>query len=143
VILVDANLLVYAHASSAPEHAHARAWLDAQFNGTTRIGLPWPSLLAFLRLVTNPRAVRKPHALPKAWERVDEWLSHDLVWIPQPGDDHARILGTLVRLPGLGGNMVHDMHLAALAMEHGLTLCSHDAGFARFPNLNWIDPLRP
>lgn len=141
MILVDTNLLVYAYARSMPQHQRARGWLDDQFSGSIRVGLPWASLLGFVRVVTNPRAFRNPQPVLQAWGQVMAWLGRDVAWIPQPGERHAAILGELLALPGIQGNLVPDAHLAALAMEHGLTLYSTDGDFARFPRLRWTNPL--
>jgi uncharacterized protein len=141
LILIDANLLVYAHVASFPQHEAARHWLDRQLNGFARVGLPWPSLLAFLRLVTNPRVFERAEPVEQAWAQVSNWLACDQVWVPQPTERHAALLETLLALPGVYGNLVPDAHLAALAIEHGLTLCSADADFARFPELDWMNPL--
>src|SRR5437867_10659478 len=112
MILLDANLLVYAHVAGLDQHDAARAWLDEKLNGTVRVGLPWPTLLAFLRLVTNPRVFEKPEPLPRAWRQVEEWLDCRPVWIPQPTDRHREILGSLVEeRPGLRSNLVPDAHL--------------------------------
>ena len=141
MILVDANLLVYAHVASFPQHAAARDWLDEQLNGTTRVGLPWPSLLAFLRLVSNPRVFERAEPIADAWAQVMAWLDCDTAWIPQPGEAHAGLLGELLAGPGIHANLVPDAHLAVLAIEHGLTLYSTDSDFARFPRLRWTNPL--
>jgi toxin-antitoxin system PIN domain toxin len=141
MILVDANLLVYAHVQSLPQHARARAWLDEQLNASGSVGLPWPSLLAFLRLVSNPRVFEYPEPIVQAWAQVQAWLGCQAVWIPQPGERHPALLGELLALPGVQGNLLPDAHLAALAIEHGLTMCSTDGDFARFPRLRWMNPL--
>lgn len=141
MILVDANLLVYAANLGAPEHETARAWLDDHLNGTVRVGLSWASLLAFVRLVSNPAVVRHPVTPGKAWAQVDEWLACDRVWTPEPTSRHADVLGPLLRLPLMTSRLVPDADLAALAIEHGLTLCSSDGDFARFPGLKWENPL--
>jgi toxin-antitoxin system PIN domain toxin len=143
VILVDANLLVYAHVSSFLQHPKAAAWLDAQLSGSDRVGLPWSSLLGFLRIVTNPRIFEHPEAMGEAWQQVLDWLEPDVTWIPQPTDGHADILGKLVTGAGVQANLVPDAHLAALAIEHGLLLCSTDGDFGRFADLRWHNPLRP
>jgi hypothetical protein len=142
VILVDANLLVYAHVSTFPQHARARDWLDAQLSRGTPVGLPWPSLLAFLRLVTNPRVFEQPEPISQAWHQVGAWLGAAGVWNPQPTDRHHEILGALLAATTAHANLVPDAHLAALAIEHGLLLCSADGDFARFPDLRWLNPLR-
>jgi len=142
VILVDANVLVYAHVSSVPQHEHARDWLDQQLNGSAPVGLPWASVLAFLRLVTNPRVFEHPEPITDAWRQVVAWLACEVAWVPQPGERHVELLGPLLAIPGAHANLVPDAHLAALAMEHGLVLCSTDGDFARFPGLRWLNPLR-
>jgi toxin-antitoxin system PIN domain toxin len=141
VILVDANLLVYAANQSAPEHDAARSWLDERLGGTARVGLPWPSLLAFVRLVSNPAILRNPVTPGDAWRQVLEWLACEAAWLPLPGDRHRELLGELLALPFVTSRLVPDAHLAALAIEHGLTLCTTDGDFARFPRLKWENPL--
>lgn len=141
MILVDANLLIYAHGSSLPQHKMAREWLDGQLNGQAAIGLPWPSLLAFIRLISNPRVFERPEPIMKAWEQIEEWLRCSNVWIPQPTDRHREILRPLLNNIGNSSNLVPDAHLAALSIEHGLTLCSTDGDFARFKGLRWKNPL--
>jgi uncharacterized protein len=141
VILVDVNILVYASIRSAPVHAAAREWLDLQINGSSRVGLPWASLLGFLRLTTNPRIIERPLPMATAWGQVTAWLAYGTVWIPVPTERHADILARLLAQPGMHGNLVPDAHLAALAIEHGLALCSADTDFARFASLRWINPL--
>jgi hypothetical protein len=141
MILVDANLLIYAVVPQLPQHAAARAWLEARLNGTAAVGLPWPSLLGFVRLVTNPRIFERAVSMQAAWGKVEEWLGCDAVWIPQPAGDHRRILGSLLTEAGGVANLVPDAHLAAVAIEHGLTLCSSDGDFARFRGLRWENPL--
>ncbi len=141
MILVDVNILVYAHISAAQQHAAAREWLDRQVNGSSRVGLPWASLLGFLRLTTNPRVLERPLQMANAWEQVVAWLACETVWIPSPTERHADVLAELLAQPGVHGNLVSDAHLAALAIEHGLTLCSADGDFARFSSLRWINPL--
>ena len=141
MILVDANLLIYARVRSSPQNESARDWLDAQLNGTARVGLPWPSLLGFLRLVTNPRVFAHAENMASAWEQIEEWIDRPTVWIPEPTERHREILGSLLRSHGGRANVVPDAHLAALAIEHGLVLCSTDGDFARFPGLKWENPL--
>lgn len=141
MILVDANLLLYAANHAAPEHDRARDWLDARLNGSVAVGLPWPSLLAFVRLATNPIVMRTPATPAQAWRQVDEWLACEPVWVPQPGDEHRTLLGTFLSASWMTSRLVADAHLAALAIEHGLTLQSTDGDFARFPNLKWENPL--
>jgi toxin-antitoxin system PIN domain toxin len=141
VILVDANLLLYAANRAAPEHEMAREWLDARLSGSARVGLPWPSLLAFVRLATNPLVVRNPVSVAAAWAQAAEWLSSPVAWVPVPTEKHAEIFAALCQPSWMTSRLVPDAHLAALAIEHGLTMCSSDGDFGRFKALSWENPL--
>jgi toxin-antitoxin system PIN domain toxin len=141
MILVDANLLLYAKVEAFPQHEAARAWLDEKLNDMVGVGLPWQSLLAFVRLTSNPRVFQRPLPAPEAWLQVEEWLSCRNVWIPQPTERHGEILRSLLPSVGNRSNLIPDAHLAALAMEYGLILCSSDADFSRFEGLRWKNPL--
>lgn len=140
MILVDANLLIYARVADFEAHRAARAWLDGELNGRTGVGMPWPSLLAFVRLVSNPRIFVEPLSLQDAWEQVEEWLDLPTTWVPEPTERHRPILASLIPATGKP-ELVPDAHLAALAMEYGLVLHSTDRDFARFPGLRWRNPL--
>lgn len=143
MILVDANLLLYAKFSDLPQHVRARSWMEEQLGSPGRIGIPWQSSLAFLRLATNPRLFGQPLSIGAAWQQVTDWLNHPRVWIPEPTEAHASVLGDLLSRANVTGNLVPDAHLAAIAIEHGLTVCSADADFARFPNVSWLNPIEP
>lgn len=140
MILVDANLLIYAEISGLPEHDASRRWLDEQLSGRTGVGLPWPSLLAFVRVTTNPRIFEEALSLPDAWAQVERWLDVPVTWIPEPTDRHRSILASLIPDAGKADH-IPDAHLAALAMEYGLILHSTDRDFARFRGLRWRNPL--
>ncbi|MBL8920376.1 MAG: PIN domain-containing protein [Myxococcaceae bacterium] len=139
-MLLDANVLIEAH-MAGPRHEAMREWLDEQLWGAARVGLPWESLGAFLRLVTNPRVFDRPQSIAAAWAQVSDWLGCECVWTPLPGGEHATILGRLLTTSSAGANLVPDARLAALAIEHGLVLVTSDAGFARFRGLKWKRPL--
>jgi len=141
VILIDANILLYSHSIELPQHAAAREWLDERLSARDRVGLPWASLLAFLRVISNPRAFARPEPIEEAWDQVRAWTGRRNVWIPEPTERHVEVLGELLCKGRIGGNLVTDAHLAALAIEHGLTLCSTDGDFARFKGLKWQNPL--
>jgi uncharacterized protein len=141
VILVDANLLLYAKFSDMPQHKRTVIWLEQAVHDGIRIGLPWVSLLAFLRISTNARVYASPLPVSHAWKQVEEWLALPGVWIPHPTDQHPRILGRLLNDANVSGNLVTDAHLAALSLEHGLELCTSDSDFARFPGVRWRNPL--
>jgi toxin-antitoxin system PIN domain toxin len=141
VILVDANVLMYASFSSFSQHRRAHAWLDHQLNTVARVGMPWESLLAFLRLSTNPRVLSQPLNTGQALAHIETWLSCPNVFIPQPTETHSVILAQLMRAANASGDLIPDAHLAAIALQHGLAVCSADRDFARFDGLNWINPL--
>ncbi len=146
MILVDANLLIYSFIEDFPQHRAAKSWLDSHLNGTEAVGMPWAALLAFVRIVSNPRFFEKPRTIQDAWRQVEAWLDVGTVWIPEPTASHRRIVGELLKHAGNDPNRVPDAHLAALAMEHELTLYSSDKGFARFArftDLSWENPLKP
>jgi uncharacterized protein len=133
--------LIYAYDADSRAHAAARRWLEEQLHGTRRVGLPWESLLAFLRVVTNPRIYRLPARVGDAWRQVEAWLEAPPAWLPLPTDRHAETLATLLGSVEAGGELIPDAHLAALAIQHGLTLCSSDSDFAQFPGLRWENPI--
>ena len=141
MILIDANLLLYAANHAAPEHERARDWLDERLNGMAPVGLPWPSLLAFVRLASNPMVVRDPVSPREAWGQVEDWLACGSVWTPLPGEAHRELVAGFLKARWMTSRLVPDAHLAALAIEHGLTLQSTDGDFARFPRLKWENPL--
>jgi uncharacterized protein len=140
-MLLDANLLLYAVNERAPEHEAAAVWLTEQLNGSRRVGLPWQTLGAFMRISTHPRAFERPLPPATAWERVSDWLAAPVAWVPHPGVEYPRLLGELITRHSVSGNLIPDAQLAALALEHGLTLCSADTDFARFSELRWVNPL--
>ena len=140
-MLVDANLLLYAVDKESPFHAAATAWLTTVLNGPSRVGLPWQVLGAFVRIVTHPRASEHPLTPLAAWKHVEDWLTCDVTWTPNPTNRHPDVLGSLVATYQPRGNLVSDAQLAALALEHGLTIYSTDSDFARFREVRWIDPV--
>lgn len=141
-MIVDANILLYAVDEHSPSHARAREWMETQLNGHQRVGLPWESLGAFVRIATNPRAVSNPLTARTAWDHVVRWLDAPAVWIPERGASFGAIFGRLVLAHDLRGPLIPDGMLAALCLEHGVPIVSADSDFARFTELTWIDPLR-
>lgn len=141
-MLVDANLLIYAVNRSAVAHETAATWLaDRLINGSQRVGLPWQSLTAFLRISTHPRAFEHPLEGAVAWALVADWLAAPAAWTPRPGDRYADLLGGLITRYDVRANLVPDAELSALALEHGLMVCSADTDFARFDEVRWENPL--
>jgi toxin-antitoxin system PIN domain toxin len=140
-MLVDANILLFAVDTASPFHRSAERWLTQQLSGTRRVGLPWESLTAFVRISTHPRAVERPLASSQAWSYVTDWLAASTAWVPLPTERHADVFGALLDTYRLTGSLVPDAHLAALAIEHGLTVCSADTDFARFREIRWENPI--
>ena len=141
MILVDANLLVYAHVASLPQHPAALSWLDQKLNGAAIVALPWQSLLSFARLVTNPRLFERPSSVAAAWAQIEDWLNCPVVQIPVPGSRYREILARLMLSSVDRSNLIPDAELAALAIENGFVLYSSDRDFARFTELKWKNPL--
>lgn len=141
MILVDTNILIYAVDEASPAHEAARVWLEDRLNGSAGVGLPWQVLSGFVRIVSNPRVFPNPLPIGIAWGHVQEWLALSSTFTPEPTHRHAAILGEL--MPSVTrAELVPDAHLAALAIQYGLVLCSTDADFERFPGLAWENPLR-
>jgi toxin-antitoxin system PIN domain toxin len=142
-VLVDANILLYSVDEDSPFHAAARDWMAAALNGSRRVGIPWVSLWAFVRIATNPRASAQPMTPGEAWQHVEEWLDAPATWIPEPGRGHRAILGPLLIQLDLRAGLASDAVLAALCLEHGLTMVSADSDFARFGQIAWVNPVAP
>ncbi|MHB8264144.1 MAG: TA system VapC family ribonuclease toxin [Acidimicrobiales bacterium] len=141
-MLIDTNILIYAVDETFTEHDRVRTWLETVLNGSTRVGMPWESLAGFVRIVTNPRAMRYPLSPINAWNYVHAWATADLVWHPAPTDHHMEVLGSLVTSLELTGNLIPDAHLAAIAIEYGIAVVSADSDFALFASwVPWINPL--
>jgi hypothetical protein len=141
MILIDANLLIYAHNTFAQQHERAKQWLLAALDSGEAIGLSWVTLLAFLRITTSTRSFIDPMSLEEAGGIVAAWLAHPGVSILQPTERHWTILSRLIADGQARGPLVMDAHLAALAMEHGATLCTTDRDFTRFQGLRLLNPL--
>jgi toxin-antitoxin system PIN domain toxin len=141
VIVPDVNLLLYAIDRSAPRHDPARAWLEARLSGSETVGLAWSVLAAFVRLVTHPAVFEHPLTMRQAFDLIDGWLEQPPVVVIHPAERHHVTMRELLEPLGTAANLVPDAHLAALAIEHGATLHSSDHDFARFPRLEWEDPL--
>ncbi len=141
MILVDANILLYAEDSLQSRHQQARAWWDGQLSGTGVVCLCWTVLSAFIRIGTNPRVFEHPLSLEQALARVQSWLDQPCTRIVRPTERHWTVFKQVLKDGQAVANLVTDAHLAALAIEHGCELASTDSDFARFPKLKWRNPL--
>lgn len=141
MILVDANLLLHAYNPRSVDHQRGKTWVEEVLSGSDPVGFAWPTLWAFLRISTNARVFTRPLSPVEADEIVSTWLERPVAVVLQPGDRHWHILRGLMRDGQVSGPLVTDAVLAAIAIEHGATLCTTDRDFARFPGLQWMNPL--
>jgi len=142
-MLVDANLLLYATDADSPFHRGAADWLESVLNGPRRVALPWQVLSAFLRISTHPRAWDQPLHPDQAADQIQAWLDVETTWTPEPGSGYTSLFLHLLRKHQVRGNLMTDVQLAALAMEHGLAVYSADSDFARFTEISWVNPIAP
>ncbi len=140
MLLVDANVLIYAVNQSSHEHDVARNWLRQALVGTEAVALPWTVCLAFLRLSTHPAVFPRPLSASEASDALESWLEAPPVVTIEPTRRHLALLMGLLSGTGTAGNLVSDAHLAALAFEHGATVVSFDRDFARFEGLSVLRP---
>lgn len=140
MIIPDANLLIYATNRASPLHPRAREWWRSALSGDELVGIPWASLLLFLRLSTGTAVYEQPLSMSSAVAVVETWLESPNVAVINPGNRHVHALRVFTP-DGAGGGIVNDVHLAALAWEHGGTVYSVDSDFARIPQVAWVNPL--
>jgi uncharacterized protein len=141
MILIDANLLLYAYHPRATHHAASREWLERVLSGSRLVRFSWLTLWAFLRISTNPRVFARPLSAAEAVSAVSSWLAQPAAGILDPGERHWEILGRFMNDGQAAGALVMDAALAALAIEHGAVLHTTDRDFSRFPGLEWTNPL--
>jgi hypothetical protein len=141
VILLDANLLLYAYDPDSPHHHASRRWLEEQLSGSGLVRFAWPTVWAFVRIITNPQVFVRPLSASEAMAAVITWLRRPNAAVLEPGERHLQILADLLERGQAAGPLVTDAVLAAIAVEHGATLVSTDRDFSRFPDLDWRNPL--
>jgi hypothetical protein len=142
VILIDANLLLYAYHPRAAQHPASREWLESVLSGQDFVRFAWLTLWAFIRISTNPRLFQQPLSTSEAEAVVSSWLALPVVGILDPGERHWEILAKLIAQGQTTGPLVMDAVLAAIALEHGATLCTTDQDFSRFSGLKVVNPLK-
>ena len=141
MIIPDINILVHAYNSDSARYEIARRWLEDTFSGSATVGLPWVSILGFIRIMTHRGIMANPMYPREATRRVCQWLVMPAVTIVTPGERHADILFEVLEGLGTAGNLTTDAHLAALAIEYRAQLASTDSDFSRFSGLRWFNPL--
>ncbi len=130
--VVDANVLLYAVNTGGFHHDVSRRWLEGALAGGEVVGLPWVSLLAFVRISTRSNAFARPLTSDQALSLVESWLGCPAATAVDPGRRHVALLAGLLSTAGTAGNLTMDAHLAAIALEYGATVVTFDRDFARF-----------
>lgn len=141
MIVVDANLLIYSYDSESPNHAKSRAWVEKMLSDVEPVGLPWQTVSAFLRVMTNRKLPGSRLTIEQAAQIVEEWLEQPNVRIIVAGDEHWPVLKRMMVEGRASGPLVSDAELVALTVEYGGVLYTADRDFARFPGLRWTNPL--
>lgn len=136
MIALDTNILVYAHRHGSTYHTEAYRLVATLAESREPYALFWPSLYEFLRVVTNHRVFDPPSSPGKAFEALAQFLAPPGVHVLSEGIHHHEILERVLRETPVSGNLMHDAHLVALALEHGVhQILTADADFSRFPQI--------
>jgi toxin-antitoxin system PIN domain toxin len=141
LILLDANILLYAYWPRSEHHDRARKWLEATVTSGSPVWLSWPGILAFLRISTDARLSARPMRMKDAAAAITALLEQSNISVLSPESDHWRIFSSLLEKAQVRGALVTDAHLAALALEHGASLATNDLDFRRFNGLKLLYPL--
>jgi toxin-antitoxin system PIN domain toxin len=140
MIVLDANILLYAYDRTAVLHKKARRWVERIFSSSEPVAIPLRTVSAFLRILTNPRLPGERFTMEEAVQTVDRWLEQPNVRLIVPGEQHWPFLRQMLLEGQVQGPLVTDAQLAALTLECGGVLYSTDRDFARFPGLRWKNP---
>ena len=140
MILVDANVLLYAYHPRAEAHPRCRAWLERVLSGEEPVAIAWVTVLAFVRIITSARVFEQPLLGGEALAVVSSWLARPTVSVLEAGEACWEIFRQLVVEGQVVGPLVMDAFLAALALENGATLATTDRDFTRFPKLKLVNP---
>lgn len=141
MILIDVNILVYAHRPDAEDHAKYQNWLEEALNSGEMCGLSELALCGMVRIVTHPRIYPDPTPIGLALEQANRLRDHDSCVVVSPGGHHWQIFTQLCKASGARGNLVSDAYFAALAIESGAEFITADRDYSRFPGLRWRHPL--
>ena len=141
MILTDANILIYSYNELPPEHKAARTWRHKSLADPEPMAFCWISLMAFVRVSTNKKIFTKPYSTDEAFDVIQNWLSTPGSLIISPGHEHLSIVKRLAHESGVYGALLTDAQIAALAIEHGVTLATSDSDFRKFTGLKSINPL--
>ena len=141
MILIDVNVLVYAHRLDVQDHAKYRNWLEETLDSGEICGVSELALCAMVRIVSHPRIYSDPTPINLALESANRLRDHDACIVISPGKRHWEIFTRLCEAAGAKGNLVTDAYFAALAIESGAEWITADRDYARFPGLRWRHPL--
>jgi toxin-antitoxin system PIN domain toxin len=141
MIVLDANILLYAYDVDSPRYPAASAYLEKVLSAPEPVAIPLLSISAFLRISTQKGALRAPYTVQEAVGFVEEWISLPQVSLLAGGDRHWPILKRMLLEGHVSGRSVTDAELAAVTIEYGGELQTYDRGFARYPGLRWKNPL--
>ena len=141
MIILDANLLLYAYDAASPLHARAKVWLQRTLSDGEPVGIPWQTVGAFLRIVTNQKLTGGRCTPEDAARIVDRWFHQPNVRMLARGDNHWSLLRQMMIDGQARGPLITDAQLAALSIECGGVLHTTDRDFSRFPGLRWTNPL--
>jgi hypothetical protein len=141
MILIDVNVLVYAHREDADRHPNFHAWLENLLKAPSAFGISQQVLSGFLRVVTHPKVFSTPSPLKTALEFANLLRNHPRAVMVGPGPSHWDIFETFCIECNAKGNLIADAYLAALAVEHGCEWITTDRDYARFRGLKWRHPL--
>jgi toxin-antitoxin system PIN domain toxin len=138
---VDTNVLIFAEIRTSAEHEQARRVLVELSQGAAAWAIPWPCVYEFLRVVTHPRVYHPPVPPAIAVAELRAILTSPSLVMLSETPRHVEVLEAVVRSSGVAGNLMHDAHIAALCLEHGVSeLITGDRDFHRFPGLRVHDP---
>jgi len=138
---IDTNILVYAEIVSSPHHPIARKILTNLAEGAVPWSIPWPCIYEFLRVVTHPRVYHPPIPLKVVLPDLRRILDSPMLMLLNETPNHAEVMMSVMEKAGVSGNLIHDAHIAALCIEHGISeLITGDRDFSRFDSLSVINP---
>ncbi len=138
---IDTNVLIYAEVRSSPWREEARRLLRELAEGAFPWAIPWPCIYEFLRVVTHPRVYHPPVPLSVALNDFRRIRDSPTLVLLQETSNHPDVMLRVLEESGVSGNLIHDAHIAALCLEHGIReLISGDRDFARFPSLTVRNP---
>jgi uncharacterized protein len=138
---VDTNVLVYAEITISPQHLIARDLLRQLTEGPRQWAIPWPCVYEFLLVITHPRVYHPPLSPENAMQELKTILSSPSLLLLSETAAHVATLEYVIQSSGAKGSLIHDAHIVALCLEHGVSeLFTADRDFTRFSGLKITNP---